>query len=207
MYRLPTLTTAILSTLMLAGCNSAGTETAATPAATLATSNTRMPHLNNAKLNALFDANKSLAVTPIGTLPPSGSASYNGFAELVSPASVMTGTTGGSAVGVAALEVDFGTATNAMTGTITDFDDTTGTYDGTLNVTGGSISSITGNLAATSDIAGTLTRSSGEVINVAGKVGGVFYGPNGVFLQGSEKVTVSSGGQNAVTDIFLTVPQ
>jgi hypothetical protein len=128
--------------------------------------------LNNAKLNALFDANKSLAVTPIGTLPPSGSASYNGFAELVSPASVMTGTTGGSAVGVAALEVDFGTATNAMTGTITDFDDTTGTYDGTLNVTGGSISSITGNLAATSDIAGTLTRSSGEVINVAGKVGG-----------------------------------
>jgi hypothetical protein len=195
----------LVTCVALAGCQSTntatGTNTGTGVAANMAATNTGVAGVNKPLLEALQTKNPGLSRTVLADLPPSGSADYSGYAQIFGDGAVIPTTTK-EVVGVAKLNVGFA-GSGSMTGTVTDFDDSTGTYTGTLNVTGGSIAAGANGPEVTSAIEGQLTRSSGEVFDVSGNLTGGFLGATGEYLNGANKVTVTSGGQSAVTDLTL----
>lgn len=196
-----TLSFCLIAASVLAGCNSNNAATVTTPAATMAAAGTRVANTNKPLLETLQTKNQALTFSKMADLPKTGSAKYNGFAQIFADGAVIPTTTK-EVVGVAKLTVGFD-GTGSMTGSVTDFDDATGTYTGTLDVTGGSIAAGTNGPQVTSAISGTLTRSSGQVFDVSGNLTGGFFGPTGEVLNGANKVIVTSDGKSATTDITV----
>lgn len=192
------LANAIIAIGILAGCNTnnSGQMAGAPP---------RDPNVNKPLLETLQTRNQAFSFTDMADLPRSGSANYTGFAQIFADGAVIP-TTSQEVVGVANLTVGF-SGSGSMTGSVTNFDDVAGVYDGTLTVTGGSISAGTNGPKVRSAIAGTLTRNTGEVFEVSGNLTGGFNGPKGEYLNGADKVTVTSGGRSVETDITLNAEQ
>jgi hypothetical protein len=188
----------LLACTTLAGCNSTNVGTAVMQQATLAMAAT--DGANKPLLEALQADNRSLARTVATDLPPSGSATYTGFAQVISDRSVIP-TSSTELVGRATLEVGFAGA-GSMSGTVDDFDDAGTEYGGALTVSNGSISSDANGPLVRGDINGTLTNG-GTSYDVNGNISGSFFGPNGEYLNGFDDITVSSGANSSATGISL----
>lgn len=197
----PALTLGLIAFGVLAGCNSTTSTNGTTATTAMAATTTRTANTNKPLLEALQARNQNTAFTTMASLPTTGSAKYTGFAQIFSDSGVIPAGNN-EAVGVADLDVGFANG-GSMTGTVTDFDDQTGTYTGTLTVTGGAISQGTNSPQVRSVIAGTLTRSTGQVIDVSGNLTGGFNGATGEYLSGADKVTLTSGATSAVGDITV----
>ena len=160
---------------------------------------------NKAALEEL-QAETDFTFTDAGDLPTNGTASYEGFVQIANTSDAVPAIQGAEAVGVATFEATFG-ANPDFTGSATDFQDAMGTYDGTLTISNGSIAADSvspGATIATGDIAGMLTRESGEEISIAGAVEGRFFGANGAHLVGStNQATATVDGTEAGIEIAI----
>jgi len=186
--------------LALPACNSTNANATAAMAA-LATSGGSGGQ-NKPQLEAL-QATQDFNTTDIAALPTGGTANYTGFAQIVGDGTVLNAT---EIVGEADLTVGFA-GTGSMTGTLSNFDDPTGTYTGTLDVTGGTFSDANGARTVRSDVSGTLTRNTGTEFSVDGNLSGRFTGTTGQHLVGFDDITVTSGGQSAQGNISLNASQ
>lgn len=191
----------LLASLGLVACNGTTNttgSTTATAAATAAASGGQ----NKALLEAL-QATQDFTMTPVATLPTTGTATYNGYAQIYGDGTVVSVS---ELVGEAELEVAF-SGTGGMTGTVSNFDDATGTYTGSLNVTGGTFSDGSDGRTITSSVAGTITRNTGVEIEVNGDISGRFTGSTGQHLVGFDDVTLTLDGNTATGNISLNASQ
>ncbi len=201
---------ASVTLLGVAACNtqssstgSTSTTAAAAAAASPSTATSGSTGGVNKPLLEALQATQDFTKTPLASLPTTGSATYNGYAQIIGDGTVVAQR---EIVGEAALEVGFA-GTGTMTGTLSNFDDTFGTYTGTLNVTGGAFSDGANGRTIRSDVAGTITRSSGQEIGVSGKISGRFTGATGQHLVGFDDVTLTSGGASATGNVSLNASQ
>lgn len=155
---------------------------------------------NKPLLEALQEENQTLTRSAMADLPPSGGATYVGYAQVISDRTVIP-TVSTELVGKASLEVGFG-GTGSMTGTIDDFDDNGTEYGGSLAVSAGTISAGANGPQVRGKVAGTLTNA-GTSYDVDGNITGGFFGPGGEYLNGFDDITVTSGGATSNTNISL----
>lgn len=155
---------------------------------------------NKPLLEALQARNQTLTRSAMTDLPTSGSATYTGFAQIISDRSVIP-TTSTELVGRATLEVGFA-GTGSMTGTVDDFDDQGTEYGGSLAVSNGVITTDANGPLVRGDINGTLTNG-GTSYGVNGKISGGFFGATGEYLNGFDNITVTSGANSSATNISL----
>ena len=155
---------------------------------------------NKPLLEALQAKNQTLTRSAMADLPMSGSATYTGFAQVISDRSVIP-TTSTELVGKATLEVGFA-GTGSMTGKVDNFDDQGTKYGGSLDVSNGAITTDANGPLVRGDIKGKLTNS-GASYTVDGKISGGFFGANGEYLNGFDNITVTSGTKSSATNISL----
>lgn len=183
--------------LILAACN---TSTGTTTTATAAMAATPPSGANKPLLEALQSKNQALTRSAMADLPMSGSATYTGYAQVISDRTVIP-TTSTELVGKATLEVGFAGA-GSMSGTVDDFDDNGTEYGGSLAVSNGAISSDANGPRVRGDIQGTLTKD-GVSYDVDGNISGSFFGSGGEYLNGFDDITVTSGSKTSATNISL----
>lgn len=190
----------ITAIIALAGCQSGGATNDVSQAAMVAMAATPAGGANKPLLEALQEENQTLTRSAMADLPMSGSATYVGFAQIISDRSVIP-TTSTELVGKASLEVGFA-GTGSMTGTIDTFDDEGTAYGGALAVSGGAISAGANGPEVRAAVSGTLTNA-GDSYEVDGNISGGFFGADGEYLNGFDDITVTSGGQTSNTNISL----
>lgn len=200
MNRVLTIAICTAGTVALMGCQSAVNNAVTQSAMVAMAAPPTAGGANKPLLEALQEENRSRTRTAMADLPPSGSATYTGFAQVISDRSVIP-TTGTELVGKARLEVGFA-GTGSMTGTIDDFDDNGTDYGGSLTVSGGEISAGPNGPQVQSAVSGTLTNG-GASYDVDGNITGGFLGPDGEYLNGFDDITVTSGGKTSNTNISL----
>ena len=200
MKRFKTAAFGVMVLAGLAACNSNTVNNAVTQAAMVTMAATPAGPANKPLLEELQTANQTLGRADMADLPPSGGATYVGFAQVISDRSVIP-TTSTELVGKASLEVGFA-GSGSMTGTIDDFDDNGTDYGGSLTVSDGEISAGPNGPQVRGAVAGTLTNN-GESYDVDGNITGGFFGPTGEYLNGFDDITVTSGGKTSNTNISL----
>lgn len=192
---------ALCAPLVLMACNtSTGTATATTPTAAATMAATTASGPNKPKLEALQEKNQTLKRSTMVDLPTTGSATYSGYAQVISDRSVIP-TTSTELVGQATLKVGFA-GTGSMSGTVENFDDQGTAYGGSLAVSDGAISTDTNGPLVRGNIKGTLTKD-GAAYDINGKISGGFFGAGGEYLNGFDDITVTSGGKTSATNISL----
>lgn len=163
---------------------------------------TQMPGQNKPLLEALQADNQALFQTPVATLPASGGADYTGYAQLA-----LNGATAsdfvGEAVGIAELRVDVTAGNPSLSGTMTDFDDRSGTYDGTLTVTSDGSGMEAGRTVANANVTGTLTRNTGQVAEIDADIVGRFFGDDATYLVGGGEFDLEYDGDTL--EAFLSI--
>lgn len=189
---------AISTLVFLGACQS--TNSGVTQAATMAMVAAAPTGPNKPRLEALQARNQALTRSALADLPMSGSATYTGYAQIISDRSVIP-TNSTELVGRATLEVGFAGG-GSMSGTVDDFDDQGTDYGGSLTVSNGAITTDANGPLVRGDIKGTLTNG-GASYGVDGKISGGFFGPNGEYLNGFDNITVSSGSASVATNISL----
>jgi len=188
------VTKVVLGLLLLGACGGGGTTSPSTP-----TIPTPPPTSGSASLDAarsLLDTYADpLTYTAMGSIPTTGSASFNGYAygNLANSTDTITD----NIVGDLSINVSYGGSTS-FTGSISDIVDEDGdALTGSLTLSSGSLNrsgSPTQDPTVAISISGSLTDGSAQTLNITGLLEGDFLGTSANALGGELLGTVTVNG-------------